>query len=90
MTIRIRIAGLEAEADVDRRWAITHAEGNNPGHERAIVRLLNSAYGPEWEPDFGVYEPNVNNAAARQVAINLGAEVLELEPIVDGPDERVY
>ena len=90
MRTRIRIAGVEATIDVELRWRVTRVNDTSPRLVRSLERFLNTAYGIDWRPAFGVYEPSVLNAAAQQVAIDLGAEVLELEKAEDAPDGRVY
>ena len=90
MTTRIRIAGVEAKLDSNRHWNIVQRNGSSASLVRSIERFLNQAYGVEWEPAFGVYEPSLRNASAQAVAIDLGAEVLELDPVEDGPADRVY
>ncbi len=62
----------------------------SPHLVRTLEEFLNTAYGIDWRPAFGRYEPSMLNAAAQQVAIDLGAEVLELEPVEDAPEGRVY
>ncbi len=91
MTVRIRIAGLEATADLELHWTIRQVDGTSPAMIRSLERFLNTAYGIDWRPAFGVYEPSMSNAAAQAVADELGAEVLELEPAdQDAPQGRIY
>lgn len=90
MSARIRIGGVEATIDAERTWRITQVDATNPSLVRSIERMLNAGYGIKWEPAFGVYEPSMVNAAAQAVAIDLGAEILELDPIAAGPEGRVY
>lgn len=91
MSVRIRIGGVEATIDAERTWRITQVDGTSPSLVRSIERMLNAGYGIDWLPPFGVYEPSMVNAAAQAVAIDLGAEVLELEPVdEDAPEGRVY
>ena len=91
MTARIRIAGVEATIDVELRWRVTHVDGTSLELLRSLERFLNTAYGLEWLPPFGVYEPSMPNAAAQAVADELGAEVLELELAdEDAPRGRIY
>ena len=90
MSVCIRIAGVEAAIDVELRWRVTRVNDTSPRLVRSLERFLNTAYGIDWQPAFGVYEPSRVNAAARQVAIDLGAEVLELEPAEDVPEGRVH
>lgn len=82
---RIRFAGLEARLDRDRFWVPTQTNGKRPADVRRLLAFLNQSYGPEWEPDFGVYEPSWANASAQALAIDVGAEILELDPIEDVP-----
>lgn len=89
MTVRIRLAGLEAELDIAGVWSVDQVGDVSPRVARALVRFLNRAYGKDWEPAFGVYEPSHRNASAREVAIDVGAEVIELEPVESARD-RVY
>ncbi len=90
MRTRIRIAGVEATIGAEMRWRVSAANDASPQLVRTLERFLNSAYGIDWQPAFGVYEPSMLNAAAQQVAIDLGAEVLELEEAEDAPEGRVY
>ncbi len=90
MSARIRIGGVEATLNDERTWTITQVDGTSPSLVRSLERLLNSGYGIDWLPAFGVYEPSMVNAAAQAVAIDLGAEVLELDPIGDSPEGRIH
>ena len=91
VSVRIRIAGVEATVDVEMRWRVTQVNDTNSELVRSLERFLNTAYGIEWQPAFGVYEPSMTNAAAQAVATELGAEVLELEEAEeDAPEGRVY
>lgn len=82
--IRIRILGLEAELDDQRAWHVTRPDSKR-ALSRTVERLLNRSYGFEWEPEFGVYEPSHGNASAQAVVIDMGAEVLELDPSAELP-----
>ena len=77
---RIRFAGLELTLDAERIWHVTQDNGRAASVVDPIEAFVNVEYGPTWEPELGVYEPDHGNAAAQAIAVELAAEILELEP----------
>ncbi len=92
MSARIRIGSLDATLDVELRWTV-HAptpDATSPRLEAALLEYLNAAFGPGWEPPFGVYIPNELNARAEAAANSFGGIVVKLEEPRDDVPGRVY
>ena len=74
---RIQLYGLEFTLEGFVWRVVSRVRGPSARLARATVKLLNVAYGSDWLPPFGVYEPDREAAATRAVVDELEAELLE-------------
>lgn len=82
--------GLEATIDDNLEWTVTFQTDVGAATVVSALALLSGSYGRDWIPPFGVYEPNLANAAARAAVDELGGEILEELPDPDTIERRVY